>query len=230
MRYAISDIHGCNRSFLALLDQIGLNKTDELFLLGDYIDRGPDSQAVLDTIFKLQADGFRLRCLRGNHEVMFSNCRFSYEYFSDWLAWGGQQTLQSFGVKHPGDVPGHYFDFIESLEYFFDLGENILVHAGLDFTNPLGPLADPPALSWQRGWEPDIDYAWLAGRKIIYGHTPLPRAEIELRFENLPEKQHLDIDGGCAYAQWNPSRGLGYLVAYELDTPRLIFQKSIENQ
>ena len=42
-KYAISDIHGCLKSFQALLEKIDLKKEDELFLLGDYIDRGPDS-------------------------------------------------------------------------------------------------------------------------------------------------------------------------------------------
>jgi serine/threonine protein phosphatase 1 len=48
MRYAISDIHGCPKTLAALIGEIGLEKKDELFLLGDYIDRGPDSQGVIN--------------------------------------------------------------------------------------------------------------------------------------------------------------------------------------
>ncbi|MFT6129303.1 MAG: serine/threonine protein phosphatase 1 [Neolewinella sp.] len=50
MRYTISDIHGCLKTFRALLDELKLDRNDELFLLGDYIDRGPDSQGVIDLI------------------------------------------------------------------------------------------------------------------------------------------------------------------------------------
>jgi serine/threonine protein phosphatase 1 len=46
-RFAISDIHGCARTFGALLNKINLSPVDELFLLGDFIDRGPDSKGVL---------------------------------------------------------------------------------------------------------------------------------------------------------------------------------------
>lgn len=45
---AIADIHGCYRTFLRLLEQIGLGRQDNLYLLGDYIDRGPDSKGVID--------------------------------------------------------------------------------------------------------------------------------------------------------------------------------------
>ncbi len=41
--YVIPDIHGCLLTFKALLKNIKLKKDDRLFLLGDYIDRGPDS-------------------------------------------------------------------------------------------------------------------------------------------------------------------------------------------
>lgn len=70
-KYAITDIHGCNKTFQALLDKIAFTTADALYLLGDYIDRGPDSKGVFDTIFNLQETGHSVHCLRGNHEAMF---------------------------------------------------------------------------------------------------------------------------------------------------------------
>ena len=67
-RFAISDIHGCAKTFEALLDRIALSTQGELYLLGDYLDRGPDSKGVLDLIFRLQREGYAVHCLRGNHE------------------------------------------------------------------------------------------------------------------------------------------------------------------
>jgi len=49
-KFAISDIHGCAKTFKALLKKINFSKEDELYLLGDYIDRGPDSKGVIDYI------------------------------------------------------------------------------------------------------------------------------------------------------------------------------------
>ena len=50
-KYAISDIHGCLKTFKALLTKLDFSKQDELYLLGDYIDRGPDSKGVIDYIW-----------------------------------------------------------------------------------------------------------------------------------------------------------------------------------
>ena len=69
-KYAISDIHGCIATFKTLLDKIKFSKEDELYLLGDYIDRGPDSKGVIDHIWYLQKSGYQVHCLRGNHENM----------------------------------------------------------------------------------------------------------------------------------------------------------------
>jgi serine/threonine protein phosphatase 1 len=68
--WAISNIHGCYHTFKALLEKIGLCKEDELYLLGDYIDRGPGSKEVLDLILKLKSENFNIQCLLGNHEIM----------------------------------------------------------------------------------------------------------------------------------------------------------------
>ena len=65
-RYVISDIHGCYKTFRCLVEEvIGLSKADLLFLLGDYVDRGPSSKAVLDYILQLKDERYQLFPLRG---------------------------------------------------------------------------------------------------------------------------------------------------------------------
>ena len=96
-QFTISDIHGCNISFNALLDQIGLTTADELFLLGDYIDRGPDSKGVLDTIIGLRSNGYKVRCLMGNHDEAILKARNNRPFYLEWMTgWGGEETLDSF--------------------------------------------------------------------------------------------------------------------------------------
>ncbi len=80
-KLAIGDIHGCNKTFKALLDQINLSKDDELTLLGDYIDRGPDSKGVIDTIINLQSSGYQVRALRGNHDIQKMYKRWTNKSF-----------------------------------------------------------------------------------------------------------------------------------------------------
>lgn len=70
-QYAITDLHGCARTFRALLDKIRFSKEDELYLLGDYINRGPDSKGVIDHILELRESGHTVHCLRGNHQRRF---------------------------------------------------------------------------------------------------------------------------------------------------------------
>jgi serine/threonine protein phosphatase 1 len=69
-RYVIGDIHGGAQTLRALLGRIGLRWKDRLHLLGDLIDRGPDSRGVMDTILTLCEAGFTVKPIRGNHEDM----------------------------------------------------------------------------------------------------------------------------------------------------------------
>ena len=92
---AISDIHGFNKTFHALLDKVGLTKDDQLFILGDNIDRGPDSKGILDTIIKLQQDGYGIKCILGNHEEMMLKAHYNPSQSDLWLLNGGNTTLKS---------------------------------------------------------------------------------------------------------------------------------------
>ena len=69
-RYVITDIHGYYATFCELLDQIKLKKHDQLFLLGDFIDRGRQGKEVLDKVISLIDEGYAIYPLRGNHEEM----------------------------------------------------------------------------------------------------------------------------------------------------------------
>jgi len=82
-KYVISDIHGCAKTFKALVDRISFSREDELYLLGDYIDRGPDSKGVIDHIWDLLETGYTVHCLTGNHEQMFLHAIDARDELSD---------------------------------------------------------------------------------------------------------------------------------------------------
>ncbi|HRK26200.1 MAG TPA: metallophosphoesterase family protein [Chitinophagales bacterium] len=227
-RYAISDIHGCCRTFEKMLfETLNLQKTDVLYLLGDYIDRGPDSKGVLDLIMRLQEEGYEVHCLLGNHEAMMlidqKEERQNYE--SNWYHQGGLRTLQSFGVSHVSEIPANYIDFMENLHLTIKLDDYWLVHAGFNFRKP-NFWEDMYALIWIRNWHKDIKPELLEGRMIIHGHTPMPAAAILSAAARQPLSV-LDIDAGCVYAE---IEGYGYLCAMNLDTRELIFEANIDEQ
>jgi len=219
-KIAISDIHGCNATFAALLQQLELSKEDQLFLLGDFIDRGPSSKQVFDTIFILLDGGYQVQCLRGNHEEMLLWALNSNGYdLETFLRNGGEMTLASFGVRHPRDIPARYTDFISQLPYWIESGEYIFVHAGLDFSPRSRPFEDKEKMLWTRHWYPLIDYQWLGKRYIVHGHTPTLSSSIHKQFLAFEKMQVLNIDAGCVF----PRAGYGNLCAVDLTTRELYF-------
>lgn len=94
---AISDIHGCYHELEQLLQLNHYNpKEDQLILLGDYIDRGPEPKRTVAYIMKLVEEG--AIALRGNHDQMFLECIFSNNPDKErrYLINGGMDTIESY--------------------------------------------------------------------------------------------------------------------------------------
>jgi len=221
-RFAISDIHGCPLTFKALLDKIQLTTQDELYLLGDFIDRGPDSKGVIDQVWQLQKDGYTVHCTRGNHEQLLLGTITDHNSRRIWMKHGGIQTLESFGAMLPEDIPSEYMQFFRDLPYYLELpDEYILVHAGLDFSDE-DPLQDPRPMLWIRPWDMQFDLNWLNGRVIVHGHTPISEEEIRSQLLLLPNHPAINIDAGCVYSR------LQKLCALDLDSRELYFQDNVD--
>lgn len=226
---AISDIHGCLLTFKALLEnKLELQLEDELYLLGDFIDRGPESKAVIDYVLFLKEHGYQVECLLGNHEQMLQNARGSIAQYSSWYKHGGKQTLLSFDLLslHDGNIPDRYWQFFEASHYYLEVGRYLLVHAGLDFklTEPLSEYGYRSML-WARNWYPTINKDWLGNRIVIHGHTPITTSHIESQLKQIETKQYLDIDAGC-YAK--NKAGFGHLCAFDMSNQKVIFQPNID--
>ena len=222
-QYAIADIHGCLKTFKSLLDTIQFSTEDELFILGDFVDRGPNSKGVIDHIWKLQKEGYQIHCLRGNHDQMMLNAKSNQDLYEKWLVSGGRETFDNFKVDHIHKIPEEYFSWIESLPLYLETGKYIFVHAGLKFEKE-NPFEEEHAMMWQRGWYEDINYEWLGERVIVHGHTPITKAEVENMLNNLNEKRYLDIDAGCVHK--GKKEGLGDLACLVMNEDRLIFEEN----
>ena len=223
-QFVIGDVHGCKTTLLALLAQIDLKQGDELYFLGDYIDRGSDSKGVLDTLFTLRGAGFKVECLLGNHEAMLLGALSgNRDDAHDWQRNGGKRALRSFDATSVYDVPSAYTELMAAMPLVLEVGDYILVHAGLNFNakNPLNPVQQ---MIWIRNWYEKINYAWLGNRTIVHGHTPQSVLATTQQLAVLEQGRVLNIDCGCVFngAVFNT------LACFELTSKQLYFQKNIE--
>jgi serine/threonine protein phosphatase 1 len=223
-KFVISDIHGCSNTFKALLQKISFEKEDVLFILGDMINKGPDSKGVVDYIMDKIQDGFIIHCLRGNHEEVFYESSVDKYQTDFFLRMGGDVTLMSFEVAHFNELDIKYRYFFENLLPYVITDKYILVHAGLNFSNK-DPLEDENSMRWIRSWYDDIRYVWLNGRFIIHGHTPIPVQSIQNLLHKIYETRVLNLDNGCVYYN---EKGFGSLCALELETHTLYFEECID--
>ena len=230
----IGDIHGCNKTFEALLDKVHFSTFDHLYLLGDYVDRGPDSKGVFDTIFKLKDEGYQVTCLRGNHEQMMLDA-FSNDYedsLAFWMQNGGKQTMDSFYLKDGKTIPStdenplqQYLTFCNLLPYCVKVDDLILVHASLNFKK-IDPMKDMESMMWMRDWYNHIDYDWLENRTIVHGHTPLSRRKIEILFDKREELRVINLDCGAVFSL--KGRQDCYLCCMDWTNEKLYFQEQID--
>jgi serine/threonine protein phosphatase 1 len=189
LTYAIGDIHGRQDLLLLLLDRIRDHAGDrlhKLVFLGDYIDRGPDSAAVIETVLTLQdARPETVMCLMGNHESMLLSTVSDPTVTYWWLRNGGDATLASFGVREPANLPTPVLEWLRSLPVSFEDETHYYVHAGLRPGRRLQEQSDEDKL-WIR--EPFLDVDWDFGKHVVHGHTPVLTGGPETR----PFRTNLD--------------------------------------
>ena len=222
-RYATTDLHGCLHIFRRLVeDKLQLTRYDELYLLGDYVNKGPDSRGVLDYLMQLQSAGYQVRCLRGNHDqALLDAARHRWRW--DWLGPRGRlPTLRSFGVSRLANIPSRYLDWLGALPYEIELPDFVLVHAGYDFSLPPAEMRqDHSTMLNTKKFV--YDPSRLGGRRLLHGHVPTPTAQVRTKAALRPGA--LGLDTGCVYRH-NPE--LAHLAALNLDTWDLLLVPNCE--
>lgn len=165
---AIGDIHGCITAMNALLDRIAPRSDDLFITLGDYVDRGPDSKAVIERAIQLSKQA-TLIPLIGNHEVMMLGAMDDSLERDFWLACGGDATVSSYGGSLD-DVPEGHVAFLKSCRRYYETETHFFVHANYQFDLPLDEQPESIAL-----WE-HITHAvpppHQNGKIAVVGHTP----------------------------------------------------------
>jgi serine/threonine protein phosphatase 1 len=201
--YAVGDVHGCATQFAALVDAIEADDTAReparttIVLLGDLIDRGPDSAEVVRLAREL-AGRRTVRHIAGNHEEMFLDSFDNADVLRHFLRYGGRETLLSYPIEEQEyrdadlagtqalmkrAIPSEDRDYLAAAEDYVAIGDYLFVHAGL---RPDVPIAEQKArdLRWIR--EPFLSHRGAHAGIVVHGHTICDAVEI------LPNRIGLD--------------------------------------
>jgi len=170
--YIIGDIHGQLSKLKKLISYIKNDvRTDDTFIfLGDYIDRGPDSFEVIEYLIELSGH-YKTIFLTGNHEDMFIRFATQGDNYINYIRNGGGYTIQSY-MRYFKDfvIPENHKSFYNNLNLYYETGDFIAVHAGL---NPeIKNLENQMKydLIWIR--EEFFKYPGKWDKTVIFGHTP----------------------------------------------------------
>lgn len=208
----ISDIHGCYDEFNKLLGMVNYSSaTDQLILLGDYIDRGKDSLKVLEFVRELNYK-FGAITLRGNHDQMLLDwLKNPIENLYHYMQNGGMETIKSFipdadkqilcwdtYMEWANEIKIGYWeeiDFLSELEYYHEDDKHIYVHAGINPNLDDWKNTSKEDFIWIR--DPFLNHKRQHDKVVIHGHTPCvylhKKPDIYFREDKIA------IDGACAY-------------------------------
>ena len=199
-RYVIGDIHGCVAELSRLVEGLPLAQGDRLVFLGDYIDRGPDSRAVVSYLLSLQQDysAVEFVFLKGNHEdMLLSYLGLSGQHGDMFLANGGKATLASYDIETDkattehalSMIPASHLIFFQGLSHYYIMDPFLCVHAGIQPGKPLAEQTDEE-LFWIRN--SFIYRSHTLPYTVLFGHTPQSTV-----FYDLPFK--VGLDTGLVY-------------------------------
>ena len=216
--YAIGDIHGCDVALKHSLEKMlldSLNHLDKKLIfigLGDYVDRGDNSKNVIELLLTKIPEYFEKIFIKGNHEIYMLGFITNPQENVSWLNFGGRETLISYGVTPPernkidlerasleleNNLPATHYDFLKNLQNYYIIDDYFFVHAGID-----------PDFHYDKQSELALTSIRLKfinhkgsfhGKKIIHGHTPVEKPDLQ--------KHRINLDTG-AYLTGNLTIGI----------------------
>lgn len=188
--YAIGDIHGCDAEFARLLELIEADHASRsplerlTILLGDLVDRGPDSAGVVRRALALAADGGQVRFLAGNHEeLLLRSCDGDERALRLFARNGGRETCLSYGIDPAAydaadfaalhdllvaAVPADHRQFLAAMEERVIVGDYAFVHAGIRPGVPIDQQTGED-LRWIR--DRFLGFKGTHEKFVVHGHT-----------------------------------------------------------
>lgn len=218
MTYVISDLHGYPlEKFKMLLDKAGFCDDDELFVLGDVIDRNGDGGVEMLCWLLSQPN---IYLILGNHEAMLLSCSFvleqvtdefveslsqynQIEILSEYMFNGGDVTLKALSDlnKCSPETVAYIFDYLREAPHYdiVEIGGTnyLLTHSGIDNFEKGKPLSSytPDDFLWNR---PKLDDEYFEKSITVFGHTPTICFGEEYKGKIIKTKTWIDIDVGAS--------------------------------
>ena len=209
-RLVIGDVHGHYSALCNLLEGIGLNNDDEIYFLGDLIDRGPQSSEVVKFVMDNE-----YQCILGNHEIMLLEAlgseQLNHQVFQSWLQNGGNATVMSYGHQMP---PREHIEWMKSLPFYYDLGDYWLVHAGVDPRRQITQQS-PDQFCWIRGEFHRTQKPYFEDKTIVIGHT------ITFTFDGVEPGKIAQGQGWLGIDTGVYHHGQGCLTAFDLNNAQV---------
>lgn len=187
----IGDVHGCIRELEKLLKKVNPKKKDRILFLGDLINRGPDSKAVLELARDLKA-----LSLIGNHEYRLMQFNHTLD----------STELKDYELETLKRMDGKDWDYLSKMVLWYELPvrETVFVHGGFLPNIPWRKQSaavmthiqriDSEGLPRRRN-EASSTKSWTQYWKqkpfVVYGHTP--------RKNVFKRRYSLGIDTGCVW-------------------------------
>jgi serine/threonine protein phosphatase 1 len=237
MIYAVGDIHGEFELLEQLMVAVAADaraceiETANVIFVGDYVDRGPDSNKVIARLMGGFPDyeQFTTRCLLGNHEQLFLDFveKQDAKLMSNWLRYvnGGEETLRSYGLDvkaikiavrkgRPADdlfvdIPVDHLEWLRGLDLSHETDEYFFVHAGI-LPGVAFDQQHKKDLIWIR--EAFLDDRGDHGKIVVHGHTPKREAEIK--------NNRINVDTGACF--WGTLTAVALQSSAKAAPPRLI--------
>lgn len=217
MTYVMSDLHGCYQQFLQMCRAIDLQETDDLFILGDMVDRGAEPIPLLLDCMERS----NVYPLMGNHEALFLRCAeqispqataenfyqqffpFIHEVCTPWLQNGGDVTLNQFLALTPAKrqlMLSYLSEFSLYEECVVGGVPYLLTHSGIRNYRKGKPLKDYAPDDFLQA-RPDADTVYAGDAVMVFGHTPtlslLPAAQ---KAEVFFTESYINIDCGAVFS------------------------------
>lgn len=211
MIYVMSDIHGCYDKYMMMLDKIRFSSEDELYILGDVVDRGANGIKILLDIARRK----NVVLLKGNHDqqaaIMLENLDMLFKeppiedfvnLYKVWLLDGGNTTLNEF-LESNLDEQEIAIDVIRNALLIKEIhlnGESyILAHSvpGIEEKNQYPDWSEMEILLG----EPDYEKQYYDDKYIVTGHTPTGLIEKSSVGRIWKNNRHIAIDCGAVFGK-----------------------------
>ena len=240
MTYVMSDIHGNKRNFDSILKQINLQPEDELYVLGDVIDRYPDGIKILMWLMKRP----NTWVLLGNHEYMMLKALDKPYKADKWRTEAARDRALMHWYRNGGDVTHAYLKRIrkETRDLIFDYLHSLPVNIELELDDKIYRLVHAsPVENYHtihgRDYDDYYEFAvwhrWNEchpvpeGCTMIFGHTPTVEFQDDTVLKIWHGENAIGIDCGSGYSEMQNYYGFkGRLACLRLDDMKEFYSES----